>query len=214
MPDYPPEPWRLAAQAYLSVWRVPVRALPRLSDVVTPVTPGGRALVVTAWIDYTPPGRMRYHELLSTVAVRRPHGAGIAGSITEIWVDSAASRAGGRELWGIPKELATFDLRFGPTVTATARAHGGDGADGSPLATATFTPRRLGTPSVRTGFSLIQEVAGAPYVSPVRARMRIRAASARWTVDPHGPLGYLAGHRPVFSAHATDARLLFGARGR
>lgn len=213
MPDFPPEPWRLAAQAYLSVWRVPVRALPRLSDVVTPLTVGGRALVVTAWIDYTPPGQMRYHELLATVAVR--HGAGIAGSITEIWVDSAASRAGGRELWGIPKELATFDLRFGPTVTATATTRPGDpGGGGSPIATATFTPRRIGTPRARTGFSLVQEVAGAPYVSPVRARMRMRASSARWRVDPDGPLAYLAGHRPVVSAHAADARLLFGARGR
>jgi hypothetical protein len=25
-PDYPPEPWRLAGQAYLSVWRPPVAA--------------------------------------------------------------------------------------------------------------------------------------------------------------------------------------------
>ncbi|WP_019813450.1 acetoacetate decarboxylase family protein [Saccharomonospora saliphila] len=224
--DYPAEPWRLAGEAYLSVWRVPVYALPRVPEVVTPVTFAGHAFVITAWIDYTPPGQLAYHELLATVAVR--HGTRPAGSITEIWVDSDASLEGGRRLWGIPKEKAALDFRYGPTFTATATADratpatpfpgAGTGGAGQraarPLARATFTPRPIGSPAARLTFSIIQAVAGSPYVSPVRAWARPRAASARWELAPDGPLGYLAGRRPLASAHLRDARLVFGTPRR
>ena len=88
---YPDEPWRLAGEAFVSVWSVPRRALPRVPDVVSPLMIGGRAVVVTAWIDYTPPGQLSYHELLATVATRpeRRFRSALAASITEIWVDTA-----------------------------------------------------------------------------------------------------------------------------
>ncbi|EHK83094.1 Acetoacetate decarboxylase (ADC) [Saccharomonospora azurea SZMC 14600] len=204
--DYPDEPWRLAGEAFVSVWSVPSRELPRLRDVVTPLTVGGRAVVVTAWIDYTPPGQLSYHELLATVAVR--HGWAPAASITEIWVDCEASRAGGRALWGIPKELATFELDRTDALTASAAT------DEEWIATATFSSRGPAAVPARARFSVIQAGDGRPRVSPVRARLRPRLASATWTVNPDGPLGYLAGRRPLLNVQLTDARLLFGALPR
>lgn len=204
--EYPDEPWRLAGEAFVSVWTVPRRELPRLPDAVTPLTVGGRAVVVTAWIDYTPPGQLSYHELLATVAVR--HGLSPTGSITEIWVDSESSLAGGRALWGIPKELADFDLDRTDGFSASAAT------PDEWIATATFTPRGPSGPRLRTRFSIIQSVGGRPRVSPVRAHIHPRPASATWAVNPNGPLGYLAGRRPIGNAHLHDARLLFGAGGR
>ena len=207
---YPDEPWRLAGEAFVSVWSVPRRALPRVPDVVSPLMIGGRAVVVTAWIDYTPPGQLSYHELLATVATRpeRRFRSALAASITEIWVANEASRAGGRELWGIPKESAVFELDRSGGFTASASAHG------EWIATASFTPRGPVGPATRAAFTIIQSVSGRPWPSPVRARMRARFASATWTVNPHGPLGYLAGRRPLASAHLCDARLLFGSTRR
>ncbi|EID52474.1 acetoacetate decarboxylase family protein [Saccharomonospora xinjiangensis] len=201
---YPGEPWRLAGEAYVSVWAVPLGALPRVSDVVTPHTVGGRAVVVTAWIDYTPPGQLSYHELLAVVAVR--HGRSPAGSITEIWVDSETSLRGGRALWGIPKELATFHLDRTGDVTVSAAT------PSEWIASATFVPKGPSGPATRARFSVIQSVGGLPLVSPVLARVRPRPASATWTVNPDGPLGYLGGRRPLVSVHLRDARLLFGRR--
>lgn len=203
MPSYPPEPWNLAGEAYLSVWTVPLRDLPRVPRTVTPVALGGAAVVVTAWIDYRPPGELAYHELLSTVAVR--HGRRPTGTITEIWVDSEVSLAGGRELWGIPKEPATLGFTHdGRVVTATADSN----ADW--IATAAFVPRGRPVIPIRTRFGILQAVDGAPWASPVRARGRARLASADWNVNPDGPLGYLAGRRPLASAHLTGVRLRFG----
>ena len=53
---------------------------------------------------------MSYRELLVAVA-GRVGARGAPAHLLAIWVDSPASRDGGRELWGIPKGLATFDRR-------------------------------------------------------------------------------------------------------
>ncbi|WP_020672771.1 acetoacetate decarboxylase family protein [Amycolatopsis nigrescens] len=202
MTEYPAEPWHLAGQAYLSVWRVPPAELPALPAGLRPVRVAGSAFVVTAWIDYQPPGQLSYHELLATVAVRggwRP-----TGSITEIWVDSATSMAGGRALWGIPKDLAALDFRHGRTFTAAA------GTDTEWIATAAFT-RRAGAPvAPPTGFRIAQTLHGALKYSPVRARARPHFAVANWNINPDGPLGYLTGRTPLLSVCLRDFTLRFG----
>ncbi|WP_370950330.1 acetoacetate decarboxylase family protein [Amycolatopsis sp. cg5] len=198
---YPPEPWNLAGQAYLSIWRVPADRLPGLPGGVKPVLLGGRAQVFTAWVDYQPPGQLSYHELLSTVAV---HGPRVSSSITDIWVDSEISLAGGRELWGIPKDLATLGFTHGKTFTASAAIEDGW------IATAAFTPR-LGLPlAAPAAFDVVQTLKGDLKRSPVRAKARPHLASADWSINPDGPLGYLSGHRPALSLHVRDFSLRFG----
>lgn len=203
MPGYPPQPWNLAGDAYLSVWTVPRETLPRMPAVVRPVTLRGQVIVVTAWIDYTEPGQLSYHELLSTVAVRG--GRTPTGTITDIWVDSEVSLAGGRELWGIPKELATLEFSGGRTFTASAST----GDDW--IATAAFSPRTGPPVSPPASFAIAQAVSGTPLVTPVRSSGRPMLASASWNINPDGPLRYLADRRPLFSARLRDFRLRFGS---
>jgi len=81
---------------------------------VRPVTIGGHGLVGTAWVEYEPGGVLQYRELLSAVLIRHRARPGV--SIVDIWVESPASRDGGRELWGIPKELAELDPNRGQRV--------------------------------------------------------------------------------------------------
>lgn len=267
MSDYPPEPWRLAGEACLSMWRLPVDEVPGLPAGAEPILIGGRASVFTAWIDYRPPGQLSYHELLCAVAV---HGRGLAASITQIWVDSEISRDGGRELWGIPKELASFGFTGRRTFTAatgitastdTATATGAaatetatvdtaatstaaegatadttataDTATGRTattradtaqagtthpaptdvwIATAAFTPR-AGLPfPLPARFEIAQALGGRLTRTPVRWRARPSLAAADWVVNPAGPLGHLAGKRPVVSAVLRGFTLEFGPR--
>jgi hypothetical protein len=201
MTAYPPEPWRLAGEAYLSMWRLPVAELPALPEGAEPVVAAGRALVFAAWVDYRPPGQLSYHELLAAVAVR---GRRLTASITRIWVDSEVSRAGGRALWGIPKDLATLGFGHGRTFTATAAT-----ADDW-IATATFS-RRAGLPvATPAAFEIAQTLDGRPKRSPVTARFKPAAAAADWSVNPRGPLGFLAAHRPIVSAALSGFDLRFG----
>ncbi|SEP44281.1 acetoacetate decarboxylase family protein [Amycolatopsis saalfeldensis] len=199
MTAYPPEPWRLAGEACLSMWRLPVAELPALPEGAEPVVVAGRAAVFAAWVGYRPPGQLSYHELLTAVAVR---GRRLTASITGIWVDSEVSLAGGRALWGIPKDLATFDFHRGRTFTAAT-------ADDW-IATAAFS-RRVGLPvATPAAFEIAQTLDGRPKRSPVKARFKAAAAAADWSVNPRGPLGFLAGRRPIVSAALSGFDLRFG----
>ena len=96
--EYPAAPWRLQGQLWLSLFRVPGSA----------GRPGG--LYGVAFVGYEPGSDLTYSELLVARPVRGPGGATPRIEITDIWVDSPASMAGGRALWGIPKELCDFTL--------------------------------------------------------------------------------------------------------
>jgi len=199
MTDYPPEPWHLAGTACVSMWRVPVADLPPLPEDAEPLALNKTAAVFTAWIDYQPPGQLSYHELLACVAVR---GRGLAASITDIWVDSEISRAGGRELWGIPKELATFSFTGHRFTAATSEDW---------IATAAFLPRAGLPVRLPVRFEIAQALDGRPVRTPVEWSAKPRAAAADWAVNPTGPLRYLSGRRPVANVVLGDTRLRFGA---
>ncbi|MGH3901632.1 MAG: acetoacetate decarboxylase family protein [Pseudonocardiaceae bacterium] len=126
MTGYPPEPWELRGQLHVTVWRVPSAHLPRLSAELEPVRVRGTALVATAWVIYEPGGVLSYRELL--VAVLAHRGGRPLVTITDIWVNSVPSLHGGRALWGIPKQWASFRVD-GATCAAVDAEPGPTGGD-------------------------------------------------------------------------------------
>lgn len=180
---------------------------------------GGRVAVGAAWVKYEPGGVLHYQELLSAVLVHH-HGRPRV-SIIDIWVDSVASREGGRRLWGIPKELAEFriDADDEPLVDASATLPGPVPPPGLPGAApepaapfASALVRLKGRLPGRfpLGFSVAQALGEQVRHTPVRGRAGLRTANAAWRPDPDGPLGYLAARRPVLSLAVTDFWLTFG----
>ncbi|MFI5909947.1 acetoacetate decarboxylase family protein [Dactylosporangium sp. NPDC051541] len=196
---YPPEPWSLRGRMYVSVWALPVAALPpippELASTVRVARIGGRALVGAAWVDYRPGGDLSYRELLAAVLMRQGWRSRV--TITHIWVDSPASRDGGRALWGIPKDLAEIEL----TDTRAAASVGAE---------ATIRGAR---PWLRLpiGFTCTQELGGRAKTTPVRATARCGPARLRWHLEPDGPLGFLHGRKPLLTLVADDFRMRFGA---
>ncbi|GAA4957432.1 acetoacetate decarboxylase family protein [Actinoplanes utahensis] len=207
---YPPEPWQLRGQMYLSLFLIPKSDAPPLPEVlgaaVRPFTVGGRVAVGAAWVSYEPGGVLHYKELLSAVLVHERGRPRV--SITDIWVDSVASREGGRRLWGIPKELATFalDAESEPLVDATITAPEAS----APFVSALIRLKNRLPGRFPLGFTVAQQLADQVRRTPVRGRAGLRTASAAWRPDPGGPLGYLAGRRPVLSLAVTDFWLVFG----
>jgi hypothetical protein len=207
---YPPEPWQLRGQMFLSVFLVPRGRLPQLPPVldaaVRPITVGGRAAVGAAWVRYEPGGVLHYQELLSAVLVHERGRPRV--SITDIWVDSLASREGGRRLWGIPKEMADFtiDTENSPLVDASASLPGSE----TPISSALV--RLKGRLPGRFPLALTVAQALGEHVrrTPVRGRAGLRTADAAWRPAPDGPLGHLAGRRPVLTLAVTDFWLTFG----
>lgn len=200
MTGYPPQPWELRGQQYLTVWRVPAAHLPRLSPGLKPVRAGRTALVVTSWVIYEPAGVLSYRELF--VAVLAHRGGRPLVTITDIWVDSTPSLHGGRELWGIPKQPASFHVH-GSTCTAV------DG-DGELIASAAVRPIGTLPGRCRSRFTVAQQRAGELIFIPVRCTSKLRLIEIRSSFASRGPLGWLADGRPAFSASLRDFTLCFG----
>src|SRR5687768_12280654 len=134
---YPAAPWRLQGQLWVSLFRVTGGAVPAPGPAPGPATgpaAGPReGLYGAAFVSYEPGSDLTYSELL----VARP-ASGARVEITDIWVDSPASMAGGRELWAIPKSLSDFTLETshaGPL----SRTEWAASAERRPIARARFT---------------------------------------------------------------------------
>jgi hypothetical protein len=205
---YPPEPWRLQGQLHLTVWRVDVAALPPLPSELRPIRLGASALAGTAWVDYEPGGLLSYRELLAAVPAHRA-GRPVV-SITDIWVDSEPSLRGGREMWGIPKDLATFDVeRAGPTQRWSAAT-----PDGAPVAHGTVTARTALPGHWPAGYSVAQQLAGQLALTPVRSRSALQLARSTWEFAPGGSLRWLRAARPLLAVSLRDFDLRFGTVDR
>ena len=93
--------------------------VPRALDVQS-IFPG-RTLAMLALIDYRSGSTLTYRELILSPALVRAGGR-IGAWISHIYVDSPRSLAAGREVWGLPKQLAgfTWTLDAPSLVTATS----------------------------------------------------------------------------------------------
>src|SRR5437588_6813952 len=99
----PPAPWTCRCQAVVWSARPPRDA----AEWLPPALAGRRPLgVIGGLVRYldTPVGP--YDEVFAAIGLRR--GRGLAGHIPFMAVDSAASVAGGRGNWALPKTLAAF----------------------------------------------------------------------------------------------------------
>jgi hypothetical protein len=195
---YPPAPWRMHGQLWLSLFRVRAGDHPDREPGVYGV----------ALVSYEDPSPLTYSELL----VARPLEKKV--NITDIWVDSADSRDGGRDLWAIPKGLCDFTRRTeGNRIQHTSWE---TSLDGTPIASARFTDVSRATFRAPFKGATLQTrpeghpQAGDEVVAHLSGSAKTLPARGSWTFRPDGPLGWLAGKRSLGSARMTDFTMSFG----
>jgi len=196
---YPPAPWHMHGQLWLSLFRVRPGDHPDRAPGVYGV----------ALVKYEEPSPLTYGELLVAHLVDK------AVNITDIWVDSPASVAGGRALWAIPKDLCDFTHRIERHGLVT-RSTWSAGLDGRPIASASFadlarlaprlafkgkTWQQRTAPDPRAGEEVTAHLTGSSRALPCRGS---------WTFDPDGPLGWLHGKRTLASFRQADFEMSFG----
>jgi hypothetical protein len=110
---YPSAPWTLSGNAIAIVRLTPIE---RIADQipsslsVVPILPG-RTLSIFYVARYDEPSTLPYHEcIVSPALVIR--GARVGTWISNIYVDDETSMQAGREIWGLPKQLAAFDWKW------------------------------------------------------------------------------------------------------
>lgn len=198
---YPAAPWRMVGSLWLSLFKV--------RDDVDERRPAG--VYGAAFVSYEEGSPLTYSELL----VARPvtstqHGRRV--SITDIWVDSPASVAGGRELWAIPKDLCDFTFetrRTGPL----SRTEWSASLARRPIASARFTDVSRAMLRVPfTGGTWQPELpeGGGEKTATLQGSAKALPCRGTWDFAAEGPLGFLRGARPLVSARMVAFRMSFG----
>lgn len=198
---YPPAPWAMSGQAYLSVFR--------LRTPVDERHPAGTYAV--GFVSYDDPSPLLYNELV----VARPSGLRRGRrrvTITDIWVDSADSVAGGRDLWAIPKGLADFSLDAHHTGPLS-RTDWSASVARRPIAEASFSDLSRAAPRLPSRGGTYQPsltLGGPAITADMRGSARTLPCRGRWHFDPDGPLDFLREARQVASLRMAHFRMLFG----
>ena len=200
--SYPAAPWHMVGSLWLTLFRV--------RDAVDELRPAG--VYGAAFVSYQEGSPLNYNELL----VARPLSTDAYGrrvTITDIWVDSPASVAGGRELWAIPKGLCDFTFESshtGPLTTTEWTA----GLGRKPIATARF--RDVSRAALRLPFKGgtwqpgIEDTDGEERTATLQGSSKALPARSHWDINPAGPLGWLADARQLASFRQAAFRMSFG----
>ncbi len=120
---YPPAPWLLKGYAFLTFHLVSSSRgrlfVPKELELVELLP--GKTLGSVYLSTYQSGSILAYNELIVAPAYVRYQGK-MGAWISHIYVDNPASVAGGREIWGLPKELADFAWdKHGVIVTQKER---------------------------------------------------------------------------------------------
>lgn len=134
-------PWRLTGSGYILLFKFP-KAFVDAHGFIPPFLrgqfAGGIGAVVLANYESSAVGP--YQEALF-IPGRFNHRGRLAYTVTKIYVSTMASVISGRNNWGLPKELASFEVHKAKAterITVSHNAH--------PILDITLQPSRLGLP--------------------------------------------------------------------
>lgn len=202
--DYPPPPWRLNATAYLAIWRISIHELAlRLDAALQPLRLARHVIAAAGFVNYGQGSVVEYNELFLALLAR---GAGRTGvTIPRIWVDSAISLRAGRELWGIPKQPASFRKLPDGAIDAAASI------TEEPIARIEFRPGSALPFRLPLKLTVLQPSEAGVQCTPVAASSAVSFGTSKWTIPSGSPLELLRGRRPLVSMQLRNARIRFGA---
>lgn len=119
---YPPAPWQLQGFSLQAIHLLDLeRVRPQIPAELSIISVWpGKTLGGIYAACYQSGSTLTYSELIVVSAL--VYGAGQVGSwISHIYVDHPDSVAGGREIWGLPKQEAQFVWELGPNVTVQVK---------------------------------------------------------------------------------------------
>lgn len=205
-----PAPWRLHGHGYTFFVKLP---MPRGRAELFAPTELAEArfgqLGCVMYVEYTASPVGPYRELLFMPGTFR-FGARRLPSITKIYVSSQASVVSGQQNWGIPKELADFDVQNGSDGIKRVSLRVGErtavelwfrhGKLGVPVSTS-LVPRRLRT--------IGQSFGGRTYTTSPSARGLMQRAKVVHAWSEPGMFAELAAERVVAAVKFSKVDLTF-----
>jgi len=200
---YPQAPWTLQGYALQTMQPLDI-------DRVRPLVPA-ELEIISVWpgktlggvyLSYYGSGSvLEYSELIVIAAFAHYQGK-FGGWVSHIYVDNPDSVAGGREIWGLPKELAEFTWEKGDRVTVRQ--------GNQLLCSLSYTQQSFGWRQClgASGFSTL----GSNLLSyPAQLDSRLGLVSFKLEVPPESPFASLGLGQPWLTGRSDEMRLQVGA---
>lgn len=203
--SYPAAPWNLQGYALQTLHLVDFTLarsfVPPAAQIVS-VFPG-KTLGGVYLAQYGAGSVLQYSELIVVPALLR-YGTQVGPWISHIYVDNPASVAGGREIWGLPKELAEFSWVMGERSQVTVYQQGTQLCNLSYNAPFAFWKQFLSANS----FSLLQ---GEICLFQAQAKLCPELRRADLKISQESPLAVLQLGQPWLTLGARELELLVQA---
>ncbi|OWY64471.1 acetoacetate decarboxylase [cyanobacterium TDX16] len=199
--SYPQAPWTLQGYAYQTLQLLEC-------DRVRPLIPSelnlvsvfpGKTVGGIYLSNYGAGSVLEYSELI-VVAGFVSYGAKIGGWVSHIYVDNPDSVAGGREIWGLPKEIADFTwtdrnvtVRQGDRILCCLKSH----------------QQNFGLP-IPLGASSFSSLNSNLLLFPAQLKARLGLVSSQLEIPPESPFGGLDLGQPWLTVHADQMELTVG----
>ncbi len=201
---YPCAPWTLKGRAVQTLHAINtrrVRSLVPSGLAIVEVLPG-KTLGGVYCAKYGVGSSLLYSELIVVCALVR-HKMQFGAWISHIYVDHPDSVAGGREIWGLPKELAEFTWEKDDRDRVRVRQ--GDRL----LCSLDFSLQTLRVP-VPFAFSSFSTLGSNLLLFPAEFTSDIGLVESRLVIPPESPFSMLNLPKPGLTFSCEDLRLVAG----
>jgi len=200
---YPQAPWTLQGYAFQTVQLIDI-------DKVRPLVPS-ELEIISVWPGKTVGGVylssyksgsvLEYNELIVVAALLGYRGK-FGGWISHIYVDNPDSVAGGREVWGLPKELAEFTWEKGERVTVRQ--------GNRLLCSLSYNQQAFGWRQW-LGASSFSTLGSDLLLFPAELESRLGLVSSKLEVPADSPFASLGLGQTWLTVHCDQMRLVVGA---
>ena len=196
--SYPQAPWTLQGYAYQTLQLLEC-------DRVRPLIPSelnlvsvfpGKTVGGVYLSNYGAGSVLEYSELI-VVAGFVSYGGEIGGWVSHIYVDNPDSVAGGREIWGLPKEIAEFTW-----TDRSVTVRQGDRT----LCSLKYHRQSFGFP-IPLGASSFSSLGSNLLIFPAQLKARLGLVSSQLEIPLESPFGELNLGQPWLTVHAEQLEL-------
>jgi len=198
---YPQAPWTLKGYAFLSLHLVEIaKASPFIPvELAIVSTIPGKTLGGVYLSQYTNGSDLTYNELIVVAGLVSWRGT-IGSWVSHIYVDNPDSVAGGREVWGLPKEMADFRWESGESGSVTVR-------QGDQLLCSWRSTGRFSLLRQQFSFPSFSQQNGSFLLFNSTAQANFGLVSASLDIPQSSPFGRLIDSPPVMAVSADSLDL-------
>ncbi|BAY20381.1 hypothetical protein NIES2100_01220 [Calothrix sp. NIES-2100] len=201
--SYPQAPWKLQGYAMQTLHLVNinrVRSLVPLELDIISVWPG--KTVASVYLSYYGSGsELEYSELIVVPAIVGYQGK-FGAWVSHIYVDHVDSMAGGRDIWGLPKELANFDWEQGQRITVRQ--------GNRKLCTLNYGQQGMAWRQ-KLGASSFSAIGANLVIFPAEFESRLGLISSQLEVPAESPFYEIGCGQPFLTTRYEDLNLQIGA---